>query len=196
MHGAAKAVCMEDLWVIFIAEWIKTTSTSCERWLNNFRIFGDLITESRSHFERWETVKKFTEVSLGRRRAELYRAWSDRTPTRRGMFFDVVTDKLDLYSPERRLEKEKCIFFCVLYNKSMYVMRLQDFNGSRNYCLQQCICRSILLVSVSRPFLASRVFLRDTLCHVTRKNGSYKWGWAFWPRYNIFRGQRSAERSA
>ena len=76
-------------------------------------------------------MKKFTEVSLSRRRAELSRARSDRTPTCRGMLFAVVTDKLDLYSAERRLEKEKCNFFCVLYNKSMYVMRLQDFNGSR-----------------------------------------------------------------
>ena len=38
---------------------------------NNFRIFRGLITESQSNFERSETVKRFTEVSLRRRQAEL-----------------------------------------------------------------------------------------------------------------------------
>ena len=71
-------------------------------------------------------MKRFNEVSLGRRCAELYRAQSDKTPTRHGMLFAVIADKLDLYSADRRLEKEKCSFYCVLFNKSMYVMRLQD----------------------------------------------------------------------
>ena len=54
---------------------------SWERWLNNFRIFRALITGRRSHFERSNTVKRFTEVSLHRRRAQLCRAWSLRIIT-------------------------------------------------------------------------------------------------------------------
>ena len=56
---------------------------SWERWLNNFRIFRALITGRRSHFERSDTVKRFTEVSLRRRRAQLCRAWSLRIIKRR-----------------------------------------------------------------------------------------------------------------
>ena len=85
----------------------------------------------------------------------------DRTPTRRGLLFTVVA--------ERMLEKEKCSFYCVLCNKSMYVMRLQDSNG-----LRQLSATVLPLLSVCRPFLASRVFLKGTLCHVIRKNGNYK----------------------
>ena len=51
---------------------------SWERWLNNFRIFRALITESRSHFESSEMVKRFTEVSLCRRCAQPCRAQSLR----------------------------------------------------------------------------------------------------------------------
>ena len=49
----------------------------------------------------------------------------------RGLLFALVADKLDLFSAERRLEKEKCSFYCALYNKSMYVMGLKDSNPSR-----------------------------------------------------------------
>ena len=49
---------------------------SCKRWLTNFRIFRALITESQSHFGRRQMVKRFTEVSLRRWRAELCRARS------------------------------------------------------------------------------------------------------------------------
>ena len=62
-------------------------------------------------------MKRFTEVSLGRGHAGLNRARSDRKPTCRDMLFAVVADKLDLYSTERRLEKEKCSFYCVQFNK-------------------------------------------------------------------------------
>ena len=51
-------------------------------------------------------MKRFNEVSLGLQCAELYRARSDRMPTRRGMLFAVVADKLDLYSAKRRLENK------------------------------------------------------------------------------------------
>ena len=43
---------------------------SCDQWLTNFRIFRALTTESRSHFERGETVRSFTEVSLRHRHAK------------------------------------------------------------------------------------------------------------------------------
>ena len=119
-------------------------------------------------------MKRFNEVSLGRRQAELYRARSDRTPTRRGMLFAVVADKLDLYSAERRLEKEKCSFYCVLFNKSMYVMRLQDSNGSRQLSATVHLPFYFNFRSLDLASPASRVFLRDTLFHVIRKNGNYK----------------------
>ena len=61
-------------------------------------------------------AKRFTEVSLGRRRPGLNKARSDRKPTRRDMLFAVVADKLDLYSAERGLEKEICSFYCVLFS--------------------------------------------------------------------------------
>ena len=81
-------------------------------------------------------MKRFTEVSLRRWRAELCRTRSlikdDRTPTGRGLLLALVADKLDLFSAERRLEKEKCSLYSVLYNKSiMYVMGLKDSNASR-----------------------------------------------------------------
>ena len=61
-------------------------------------------------------MKRFTEASLGRRRAGLNRAQNDRKPTCRDILFAIVADKLDLYSTERRLEKDKCSFYCVLFN--------------------------------------------------------------------------------
>ena len=80
-------------------------------------------------------MKGFTEVSLSRWGAELCRTRSlikdDRTPTGRGRLFALVADKLGLFSAEGRLEKEKCSFYCALYNKSMYVMGLKDSNASR-----------------------------------------------------------------
>ena len=59
-------------------------------------------------------MKRFNEVSLGRRHAELYRARSDRTPTRRGLLFAVVADKLDLIFG-RKDEKKKNAVFTVSY---------------------------------------------------------------------------------
>ena len=54
-----------------------------------------------------------------------------RMPTPRSLLFAIVADKLGLFSAKRRVEKEKCSFYCVLYNKSMYVMDRQDSKGSR-----------------------------------------------------------------
>ena len=83
-----------------------------------------------------------------------------------GMLFAVVADKLDLYSAERRLEKEKCSF--------MYVMRLQDSNGSRQLSATVHLLFHFNFRSLDLASPASRVFLRDTLFHVIRKNGNYK----------------------
>ena len=94
-------------------------------------------------------MKRFTEVSLGRRRAELqselYWARSDRTPTRRGMLFAVVADKLDLYSAERRLEK-KYSFYCVL-NQCTWCAYKTPLVLDK--CMQLCICRFILIFGLS-----------------------------------------------
>ena len=65
-------------------------------------------------------------------------------PTGRGLLFGLVADKLDLFSAERRLAKELCSFYCVLYNKSMYVMALKDSNASRQMSATVYL-RSILI---------------------------------------------------
>ena len=71
-------------------------------------------------------MKRFTEVSLRRWRAELCRTRSlikdDRTPTGRGLLFALVADKLDLF-----------------FETAMLL----------DNCLQLCICRSILIFDLS-----------------------------------------------
>ena len=80
-HARHPRLCV---WKIFESSLPQNESKPCllwrswEWWLNNFRIFRALITGSWSHFERSETVKKFTEVSLRHRCAQLCRAWSLR----------------------------------------------------------------------------------------------------------------------
>ena len=98
---------------------------SCERWLTNFRIFMAWITESRSHFERRETVKRFTKVSLRHRRAELCRAQSLRMIERRLV---AVCFSLSLPINWIHIWSKGGSFYCALHTKSMYlyVMCLQD----------------------------------------------------------------------
>ena len=83
----------------------------------------------------------------------------DDGTTRHDMHFAVVADKLDLSSIERRLEKEKYNFNCVV-NKLVYVTPTVRDN---------CAHADLFLI-----FFASRVFLRGTLCRVFRRNGNYK----------------------
>ena len=89
-------------------------------------------------------------------------------------FFAVVADKLDLYSAKRKLVKEKRSFYCVVFNKSMYVMRREDSNGSRQLSATVHLPFYFNFRSLDLASPASRVFLRDTLFHVIRKNGNYK----------------------
>ena len=102
---------------------------SWEQWLNNFRIFRALITGSRSHFERSETVKTFTEVSQRHQRTQLCRAMklkdykkadSSRSTFRRRCW---LTGSI---FGRKEARKRKWSFHCALYNKSMYVTGLQD----------------------------------------------------------------------
>ena len=65
-------------------------------------------------------MKRFIEISPRRRRPELCRVRRIIQRTRRGMHYAVVADKIDLSSTERRLEKEKYNFYCVV-NKLVYV---------------------------------------------------------------------------
>ena len=60
----------------------------------------------------------------------------------------------------------------LLCPKSMYVMRVQDFIGSRQLSATAFAVR--FYFNFWSLDLASRVFLKDTLFHVIRKNGSYK----------------------
>ena len=77
--------------------------------------------------------------------------------------FAVVSDKLDLSSTERRLDKENIIFI-VSINQSRWLQRFVRIVHSFNF-------RSL---RVSQPFFALRVvFLRSTLCR-GRRNGNYK----------------------
>ena len=73
-------------------------------------------------------MRRFTEVSLGRRQAGLNRTRSDRKQTRRDILFAIDADKLDLYSAKKRARKRRMQFLMcpILINKSMYVMRLQE----------------------------------------------------------------------
>ena len=70
----SSSVCMEDLWVVFTAEWTKITST---------------ITENQSHFEKSEMSSAPWTLKS--------RKLKDNRTTRRGLHFAVVADKLDLY---------------------------------------------------------------------------------------------------
>ena len=79
-----------------------------------------MFTESQSHLEMSERVKRSVEVSPRRRRSELCRARRIIQRTCRGMHFAVVADKLYLSSTQRRLEKEKYNFDCAV-NKLVYV---------------------------------------------------------------------------
>ena len=104
--------------------------------------------------------------------AGLNRAQSDRKLTHRDMLFAVVADKLDLYSVERRLEKENAVFIVsYLINKSMYVMCLEDSNSSRQLSVTLHLP---FYFNFRSPDLASRVLLMDTLFRVDRKNGNYE----------------------
>ena len=116
---------MEDLWVTFTAE--------C----------GDLACGDRIILEYsgpWSLRAGVTSKGA--------RQWKDLSVTAPSACWTLQSTKLKddrrrlvavCFSPsllvnriyaERRLEKEECSF-CVLYNKSMYVMRLQDSNGFR-----------------------------------------------------------------
>ena len=91
-------------------------------------------------------VKRFTEVSLDRRRAELYRARSNRALTHHGILFAVVAYKLDLYWAKRRLEKEICSFYCVLNQCTWCAYKTPSVLDN---CLQLCICHFILIFDLS-----------------------------------------------
>ena len=79
------------------------------------------------------------------------KARSDRTLSCGGMLFAVAADKLDWYSAERRLEKEKCSFYCVLNQCTWCAYKTPSVLDN---CLQLCICRFIL------------IFGRSTLLHM------------------------------
>ena len=83
--------------------------------------------------------------------------------TRRGMHFAIVTDKLDLSSTERRLEKEKYNFYCVV-NKLVY-----ETPTPRDNC-----AHSHLIVDRSTFPYFTRVSEGHFLCRVIRRNGNYK----------------------
>ena len=76
-----------------------------------------------------------------------------------GMLFAVVADKLDLYSAERRLEKEKCSFYCVLNKCTWCAYKTPSVLDN---CQQLCIFP--FYFNFRSLDLASRMFLRDNLC--------------------------------
>ena len=122
---------------------------SCERWLTNFRIFRALTTESRSHFERGETVRSFTEVSLRHRRAELCRAQSLRMIERR-----LVAVCFSLSLPINWIyiwSKGGSFFVPYILNQCtcMWCAYKTSSPTVLDNCLQLCICRSILIFGLS-----------------------------------------------
>ena len=66
-HARQPRLCV---WKIFESPLPRNESKPCllwrswEQWLNNLRIFRALITGSRSHFERRDTVKRFTDWNV------------------------------------------------------------------------------------------------------------------------------------
>ena len=73
------------------------------------------------------------------------------------MLFAVVAYKLDWYSAERKLEKEKCSFYCVLNQCTWCAYKTPSVLDN---CLQLHLPFYFNFWSLD---LASRVFLKDTL---------------------------------
>ena len=82
----------------------------CERRLNNFKAFRAMITESQSHFQRSNRVKRCIEASPSAPRT-LKSAKDDTSNTttrrRRGLNFAVAGDKKDLSLTEKEVRKRK-----------------------------------------------------------------------------------------
>jgi len=79
------------------------------------------------------------------------------------MHFTVVANKLDFSSTERRLEKEKCYFHCVV-NKEVYVTPTV-----RDSC-----AHFHLIFDLSTFLCFTRVSEGHFLCPVIGRNGNYK----------------------
>ena len=92
-------LCMEDLW------WIKTRSTLV--------YYGDLASANWIILEYSGPSSLKAEVtSKGERR------WKDLLKCHWVCFSpSLLINSVDLYSAERRLGKEKCSFYCVLFKK-------------------------------------------------------------------------------
>ena len=75
-------------------------------------------------------MKRFTEVSMRRWRAELCRTRSlikdDRTPTGRGLLFALVADELDLFFGRKEARKSK---------KVLALQGQRLIHSVRKYCL-------------------------------------------------------------
>ena len=82
----------------------------CERQLNNFKAFRTMITESQSHFQRSDRVKRCIEASPSAPRT-LKSAKDDTSDTstrrHRGLNFSVAGDKRDLSLTEKEVRKRK-----------------------------------------------------------------------------------------
>ena len=141
---------------------------SCERRLNNFRVSWafQLIAESQSHFER-SKVNRFIEVSPRRRRLKLLQSVKPRRMIQRlvaGCISPSLLINWIYLRPTREAEIEPSFdrkqarkrtrynFYCTV-NKLVYVTPTVCNNCARNF---------------SRPFFASRVFLRGTFYAVLR----------------------------
>lgn len=153
--------CMEDVWLIFTSEWSVGLVTVDKIILENSGPFNwSLKAKVTSKGAKgW----KFLELSPRRRRPKLCRARRIIQRTRRGMHFAVVADKMDLSSSERRLEKEKYNFYCVV-NKLVYVTLTVRENCAHFH--------SIFDLSTFLCF--KRVSEGHFLCRVITRNGNYK----------------------
>jgi len=79
------------------------------------------------------------------------------------MHFAVVADKMDLTSNERRLEKEKINFYCVV-NKLVYVTPTVRENCAHFH----------LIFDLSTFLCFKRISEGHFLWRVIRRNGNYK----------------------
>ena len=116
MHATAEAIYERSLIFDLYLGRTPLLCSSCER---RFIIFRALITESQSHFEWSERVKRFTQDFLKCHRAVGAPSFAECEGQKNDSLRSAaVSDKLDL-SAERKPDKEKYSFYCI--NKSVYV---------------------------------------------------------------------------
>ena len=174
MHAAAAKALYGSLWVIFNAEWIKTSSSyygglASGDWLI-LKYSGpwSLKAEVTSKGERWwkDLLKCHCAVSV-LNFAE-HKVEDDRMPTRRGLLFTVVAKRM------QEIKKNAVFIVSYIINQSMWCAYKTP--TVLENCLQLC-CRSILIFGLSTFPCFTRVS-EGYFVLVIRKNTNCKAEWS------------------